>query len=88
MGGYLATGDVLNSHITVDAVGAIDLNAGVATWAYAQIGHGGANSNTMAMTTSNILINSAAGSGTGDITLDGNNSNAYAPDWSWRCSFR
>ncbi len=70
-------GEVQNSTITLDVVGAIDLD-GNGINAYAQVGHGGSDAEEM-NTVGNILINTAMGTGTGDISLDGGaGANAYA----------
>ncbi|MEX2581322.1 MAG: hypothetical protein WD342_19855, partial [Verrucomicrobiales bacterium] len=72
--------NVVDSTIQVDAVGAIDLQSSdTGTFFYTQIGHGGANSNAMDVINSDILVNTLAGSGTADITVQaGAGSNAYA----------
>lgn len=69
-GGASSTGSVSASDISVDSVNSI-LLAGGGSSAYAQIGHGGYNAIDVAVANSNILINSAAGAGTGSITLTG-----------------
>ncbi|MGB3121569.1 MAG: hypothetical protein WBE58_22285, partial [Verrucomicrobiales bacterium] len=77
-GSATLSGTVTHADITIDVTGGIDLNAGTNTWNYAQIGHGGANTNALIVDAADILINDAAWAGTGDVTLDGNGSNAYA----------
>ncbi|MEC5125121.1 hypothetical protein VSU19_00040, partial [Verrucomicrobiales bacterium BCK34] len=77
-GSYSYGGTISNANIELDVVNAIDLNSGGSTWAYTQIGHGGANTNAKNIVDAAITINTAAGSGTGSITLDANGSNAYS----------
>ncbi|MCB1063843.1 MAG: hypothetical protein KDN20_13085 [Verrucomicrobiae bacterium] len=79
-GGSGATGSISGADITIDVVGGIDLNAdtGNSGNSYAQIGHGGFNTMTLGASDSDIFINQAAGTGTGDITLNGSGTNSYA----------
>ncbi len=69
-GGASSTGAISASNISVDSVNTIQITGGGAS-AYAQIGHGGYDATNVTVASSNILINSAAGSGTGNLTLNG-----------------
>ena len=77
-GGAEASGAISVSNIFVDSLTSILLTSGGAS-AYTQIGHGGYNSLNGTVVTSDILINSDAGTGTGDVTVTaGTGDNASA----------
>ncbi len=67
-GGATSTGTVALSDVSIDATGSISLTGGGAS-AYAQIGHGGYNAINLTVADSDITLNAAPGSGTGDIVL-------------------
>lgn len=69
-GGASAIGAVTDSGISVDTTGSITLTGGGSS-ANAQIGHGGYNAFNLTVSDSDISINAAPGSGTGDIVLTG-----------------
>jgi fibronectin-binding autotransporter adhesin len=69
-GGADASGAVTSANLTVNSIGAISLTSG-GNQAYTQIGHGGFNATTLSVSNAAIAINTAVGTGTGDITLTG-----------------
>ncbi|MEX2580466.1 MAG: hypothetical protein WD342_15515, partial [Verrucomicrobiales bacterium] len=77
-GGTLSGGEVTNAAITVNAANAIDVLASATQSVYAQIGHGGFNSYDFTVANSDIAVNTAAGSGTGDVAVRGGAVNSSA----------
>ncbi|MEC5125122.1 hypothetical protein VSU19_00045, partial [Verrucomicrobiales bacterium BCK34] len=71
------SGAVTNADITLDILGKIDVLAGGGAQAYAQIGHAGFNTMTTAVTDVDIMINTASGTGTGDVRVLGAGTNSY-----------
>ncbi len=69
-GGADSTGAISASEIRLDSINTIQLAGGGAS-AYAQIGHGGYNAINVTVADSNLLINSAVGTGTGNLTITG-----------------